>query len=113
MRFYYALIDDLGVLCVDQLDPEGAGPGNDGVWPMENVAQQAGTYPHVIYFGVDNTVPEFRVPVSGNHPAPGSADEGIAMIKALFEDPLYHDNPDDLIAQIVEVLSGIHPVLDD
>lgn len=41
---------------------------------------------------------------------PGSAEEGIAAIKTLFEDPLYDDNPGDLVAQIEEVLSSLHPV---
>jgi hypothetical protein len=59
--FYYAQTDENRVLCVDQLHESG----HDEV----TARQLAVAYPRVIYFIVDNRVPEFRVPVSGNaHP---------------------------------------------
>lgn len=48
MAFYYAQVDDNGILCVDQV--------NDGehwrVWAEEEIARHAGAYPDTIYFAV-------------------------------------------------------------
>lgn len=47
MRFYYAITDDLGVLCVDQIDTDGA-EVVEGL-----VAGMATAYPDCIYFGME------------------------------------------------------------
>lgn len=46
VRYYYAITDDLGVLCVDQLS-------DDQTWTEERTAGIAESYPDAIYFTVD------------------------------------------------------------
>lgn len=54
--FYYAQVDENGVLCVDQL------AGDSPPWTEDSAARHAERYPATIYFIVDNAIPERRVP---------------------------------------------------
>lgn len=61
MRYYYAFVDDNGVLCVDAVAPYSQ--------PEDRMQMMVGQHPDTIYFAVDNRVPDLRVPVSRNaHP---------------------------------------------
>lgn len=60
-RCYYAVVDDLGILTVDEIEVYGYDET-----PYIAGARLATAYPSVIYFIVDNADPELRVPVSGN-----------------------------------------------
>lgn len=48
MTYYYAEVNDQGVLCVAEL-----WDGIDNYWTPERVADLARTYPKVIYFGIE------------------------------------------------------------
>lgn len=51
-KFYYAITDEMGVLCVDQLN----GGGEYGAeYTEEKTAALAEQYPNAIYFGVTRT----------------------------------------------------------
>lgn len=45
VRYYYAITDELGVLCVDQID-------STHEWTEEQAAKLASQYPEIIYFEI-------------------------------------------------------------
>lgn len=70
MDYYYALVDENGVLCVDRLQ-------DDDHNNETTVVKLAEFYPDTVYFVVNNKIPEFRVSRNFDslNPAPSNRED--------------------------------------